>query len=344
MPTENQESGVRSRNRVLELLRRGCDLKLQRSSTKDAEAAIGEAYRLCRSSPEWRDPWLWITAYRLAHLKMRAAKDSQSLETIDHLFLEASQWNYLKPVASIYRLTVLHRLRQVADTKVDKQKLAAKIHEIFDEIAAFSSGFRDTETTDFPRIPHMGSIYQSRNFNLLELAAYFLNLPYDHLEGISSTNDLFPGYEHWMLVGLKRQIASVKYHEAVILEELNSKERSHPQALLFRLGKEDRDCSWKPPRQGWAKPPHPTAIHLLALLLSDEVSDIHDLKRRMFRSDDAFRQAKSRLAKMIADSFHVKPAKVFDEDLNTGLPLLAPQIVLYGAVYVPRLRRNSESI
>jgi hypothetical protein len=101
------------RTRVLRLLGQLESKKLQRAGTAEALRLAREARHEATRPYEVVQPWPAVTAYRYAHLLLRANPQRQEeLEEIDELLNEAGREKVLGPWPALYRLTVLHRLRR----------------------------------------------------------------------------------------------------------------------------------------------------------------------------------------------------------------------------------------
>ena len=128
------------------------------------------------------EPWPQITAYRFAQLKCRQPdKSVDMLEEIAELFELASEGQDQKlygPLPRIYQLAVLHQLKTNDPDSRDAYDRPNPTLEVFRRAAQV---MRIPGLVD-EKAGKMG--LQGVSFNMLELASFFLDLPYDMLGGL----------------------------------------------------------------------------------------------------------------------------------------------------------------
>ena len=329
---------ITRRNNVANLLRAVADQKLVFGNTREAERKARQAYDLARKSPKLDEPWLTLSAYRLAHLSFRSASTRTTLEKIEQLFREASASRLFSPFPEIYRLSVLHRMR--SDSR--KGHTDAEILEAFDDAVA---SFRRWQASFSPE----GNTWQraqlqSGVFNMLELASYFLGMPYqldglggDHID--SSLGSLFPADPalHWVLVGHEEELKTVRYSKSLALAELDAMGRRCPDAILFKLSsREENHVRLGADDDGWQRA-GVNGLKLLAILLLKKArdrDDLHFMVMRIVRGGDTrpFRQMKHRLIESLAEMTKPHHETFLEEDLSTGIPRINGRIPVYGAI------------
>ena len=165
------------RDQVNDLLKQTSDLKLLQG---DPGKVLGLAQTAHDLSKALSEPWPQITAYRLAQLKCRQPKKSvDMLKEIAELFEVASdgQTRSYGPLPRIYQLAVLHQLKSNDPERRDAYD--QRINKVF------------RRAVEVMRIPSLVNEtarkirLQGDSFNMLELASFFLELPYDKLRGLA---------------------------------------------------------------------------------------------------------------------------------------------------------------
>ncbi len=169
---------------VQKYLKYTCDSKLLKGNAADAIQYARKAYEEAIREPILANPDPQLAAYRLGHLLMRNPSPKQSVvEEIIRLFDFATTAREIGPLPKIYLIAALNRRRSRSESKSDKTKIKLEMEKILTQAAnelKFSS-FRSDKT--------VSSIIQDYTFNMLELAAYMAELPYEDLEGLGIFND-----------------------------------------------------------------------------------------------------------------------------------------------------------
>ena len=322
-----------TRMKVDWLLNEASDLKMMRYQTQEARKKIERAYKLSKDN-RLKQPWPSLCAYRLGHLIMRTASDAESLYDAEAYFLEATRSKSLGPLPALYRLSVLHRL--------EKANLAVGNDRIRDAIKEAEKAIQESNIGKRTQI-------QDHLFNLIELAAYFIAMDYAEVEGMGEYHDVKNPPPSWILVGPNPQMAEVKYSEAYALEELEGMIESHPGAVFFVLrsltspktGNRPR-AQWKIGQNEWGKTSYPE-LKLLALLLRQNSHSLKGLAYQFLGTSEftfgAFNQNKFRLKRDIAKLMNRKETDIVVETTE-GLPIICPDIEIYGAVEESALYYN----
>ncbi|MDZ7697718.1 MAG: hypothetical protein U5R49_12625 [Deltaproteobacteria bacterium] len=313
------------RLRVDRLLTEASDLKMMRHHTREARRKIEKAYKLSKDN-ELDEPWPSLCAYRLAHLIMRTASDTESLLDAEQYFMEAARATSLGPLPALYRLAALHRLRKLS-ADVDKAHIRNAISKA-EEAIRESSVDKRTQIQD-----HL--------FNLLELTSYFSGIDYTEVEGMGEyPNGRKPAHS-WILVGPEPQMAEVRYSEPYAMEELAAIEEGHPNAVFFILwsltsAKRHNvpKAQWKTAQEKWKKASYPV-LKLLALLLRQTSKSLDHLRYEFLGSSDftsdAFNQNKLRLKKHLAQLTNMGVSNILVET-GQDVPRINPHIEIYGAL------------
>jgi hypothetical protein len=325
------------RKEVANLLREVADHKLVFGNTKVAAQKARKAYELARQNPELDAIWRALAAYRLAHLAFRTATSRKELQLVDQLFSEAASSHFFRPLPDIYRLAVLQRLQaQYPEACHDE-----KISRTFDDAVG---SFRDWHTSAhaegeaWKRAPVQNGI-----FNMIEFASYFLGIPYK-LEGLgldqhdSSLGALFPSNPElcWHLVGHEKELKVVRYSRQLALAELDAIGRRCPDAILFKLSREDEHHIRR--GSGTWTPEGVNGLKLLATLLLGVAQNKDELHFKVMcipRGGDTapFRSMKRRLRKTLREMLSGCPQdEVFVDNEPGGMPALNENIPIYGAI------------
>ncbi len=136
-----------------------------------------------------------------------------------------------------------HRLRQIDPVSINEDFVRRRFIEA---VRVVTERLGDTDATrDQFSLQHSP-------VNMLELAAYFLDLPLDPLEGLRDEED--PGGSHWRLVGPDPRITSVRYAREFALEELDERQAADDGAFVFCLP-EAPDSPWWRTRPGAKQDP-----------------------------------------------------------------------------------------
>jgi hypothetical protein len=305
------------REHLYALVKAGSDLKLQRGAGEAAWQKLEEAMPVAEALG---NPWAALVAYRLAHLRMRTARGPEDFDDADALFAKAARSAVCGPLASAYRLAAMHR------AGADRSRL----QDAFDRAAKRLQRPMDVDGPMEPRL-------QDEGHNLLELAAYFLGISTQSLEGRGS---LVLGPDDWALVGPDPMTCQVSYPRELAVEELKARGEREPGAFLYVLEAEPDDDRWKQPgRRVWTRPPA-RFLMLLALLQAREVRSRAALESAVMAegTSGAFRVAKNRLCEALgidADDLIV--------DSTPEAPRLQPgrAVFAYGAVCRARLSSST---
>jgi hypothetical protein len=216
------------RSAVNRLLNECVDQKLLCGGTANAITKARNAYAFATSEPQLPSPWPQLAAYRLAHLSMRTDDlRVESLREIDRLFSEASYENRLGPLPPIYHLAILSRLKLALKERSEKYVITAKINK------AFERAVHEIRQTHFSssQLPEQPVTLQSAAFNLMELACYFLGMPYRELEGLAALDYLDPLRSgRWFIVG--RGIERIFMTEELARWEFESRARTGENILI----------------------------------------------------------------------------------------------------------------
>ena len=126
-----------------------------------------EAHELATREPALDSPWPALTAYRLAHLVMRGARDDETLLRAEELFAYSARTDSesLGPLPTIYRLAAMHRLK-------------APPSQINDEFGRAMERLQTWNIEDYETRESRTHL-QRGVFNLLELSSYFAGIPYE---------------------------------------------------------------------------------------------------------------------------------------------------------------------
>lgn len=317
------------RAEVLSLLEEGTDLKLLRSGTQRSIAALKTALRLAKVQPRLPGPWIPLISYRLAHLVLRDARTERQLHEADQLLAAASRCRSLGPLPWLYRLPVLKRLGELDDPEEVARRLS--------HIGRLLAERQDGATTWADELPQAVE-QQSRPFNMLELAAYFLGGPHAVLEGggAGPFREFGRNWRPWLLLGPDPAISTVRYPEALALEELEARVDGIQGALGFRLSAQGDRARWR--RGGAWEEATESSVRYLACVLARSQVDADRLapfvlrQRRENPDPESLRQVKRRLGADIARRTGIPQADVFDEVRAGRLPMLAQGVVVYGAL------------
>lgn len=309
------------RQDIYGLLRKGTNHKLLFGNTDVALEALERAWELLSTSHPLPEPWPSLTAYRLAHLLLRTAGDNEdTLLRADELLTGAVRARSLVPMPALYHLAVLHRLGGL----VKPEKIGA----------AYSRAMEAVKQSILKPECGEGSTaeIQSPYFNMLELASYFMRLPYTPLEGLGGnfSDELDPEASPWVVVGPEAAMSAIRFPKDLAIEELDSLAESRGVRLVFRLSA-DHDCHWKIPDSRWKRAGY-RCLLMLACMLSGRVSDSESLRRVVIGEDESpstFRQIKKRLLDGLGQLLDLPPSEILSETTVQGL---RPGLAIYGAV------------
>ncbi|WKZ13380.1 MAG: hypothetical protein QY320_05255 [Gammaproteobacteria bacterium] len=232
-----QDSPQQRTAEVLTQLKTGLDGKLLRGGTEIALQHLESAYGSARTPIRLDPPWPQITAYRLAHILMRRGAETP-WDRIDELLSEATQGDVLGPAPLIYRLVSLSRLHSNA---APSQELLAIYHRAIDLISIIQAGQEPQHRTERAGQRH-SSILQPVWIDLLELAAYFTDLPYQPLEGRVDLNqdifsDLGIGRSAWRVVE-RLEDAGIHYPESTARARIEARRQALGACLAIEYNGE----------------------------------------------------------------------------------------------------------
>ncbi len=308
------------------LLKNGSCAKLQICETSEALASLTRAYELANQEPRLPKPWPQLAAYRYAHLLLRSNPETANdLYEIDQLFAKAAQAKSLTVFPSLYRLAVLDKFRRLSPPVVDQEMILKRFRACRESVAEYLSHGR-TADDPFP--------IQHGVANMLELAAYFLNVPFREWEGIRDEES--DPAQHWHLVGPEPSIAHIRFAGEFILEELQARREANPQALIFCLPQEGNPW-WQAPAHSEKRLRENTA-RLLDVLLMFRNPSPEQIRNRVFRSytsSDTMRQARRRFRADLAQ-ITGRPESDFG-GATEGDISLPRDLVIFGAVADCRL-------
>jgi hypothetical protein len=209
------------KKRLKEVFAFGITRKVFDESSESALDALKEAHSLSKKLGK-TSFWPSVTAFRLAHLMFRNAKDTNSLEAIKDLLREATDQGAPKHVSifsEILQIAVLSRLKDLSGRDVRLEQA--------DIVRGLSMRLNTKERLGSAKhIPPQLPI-QNYYFNLLELAVYFSGQDYSPLLGIGAEHSspmLIPGVTStfWEIVHPDGDSDPVHYDEDLARGELNS--------------------------------------------------------------------------------------------------------------------------
>ena len=138
------------------------------------------------------------------------------------------------PLPRIYQLAVLHQLKSNDPERRDAYD--QRINKVF------------RRAVEVMRIPSLVNEtarkirLQGDSFNMLELASFFLELPYDKLRGLADeTPSQFDISGTWQLVSNDESLTPIRYTKPFAEAELESLLRENPTAVGFRLDESGMD-------------------------------------------------------------------------------------------------------
>lgn len=320
------------RKRAAELLKDGTEAKRWRHATHEAQSYLQEAHDLAWKEPKLQAPWPQITAYRLAHIKMRSAKTYEDLLEVDELFLGATGDGTLGLVPRIYRLGVLKRLWDITKSDYVEKQIGQVFDRSISELQRLVGSTILEEEEFYMRTP-----LQAGLVNMLELAAYFLDRPYTPLEGLHGPYlDLNLGEDDWYLLGHDPILRTVRYPRQLAEAELEALEKSFPSGLFFKLPLSREEQSWKLPDKTWTRPRAKHYIRLLACLLLGKDRNTGGLTSRVLGEDgreDNLHQVVERLRTKLTEETGKSSHEIIrTPSSGSGTYTLSPKFPIYGIV------------
>lgn len=322
---------------VSRLLSACSDAKLLRGASGRAIELAESALGLALMPSRLFSPWVELASYRLAHLLLRTPERDSQLPRIDELFSAAcgdgvtETSGPLGALPHIYRSAVLHLRVNRARGAAQRRELRVRMDV---EFVRACNAVRRRSVLGPPKQREHDPI-QSELFNLLELASYFADRPYQPLTGLGAREDLPAAINGgWILVGPDPDISLVHLSEEFAAAELESRAISAPDALFIRLPGPNGESQWRLGVKSPWQDANQDWIRLLANLLREPTIRAPELQRNVIgpenspQASDRFRQIKSRLN----TEFRQKTG----QPLLDGDRLTADSVTIYGVV-----RRNS---
>ena len=227
MPT-NEET---VRDQIARLLKE-CKSEKVRCSGDAALDLARQAVALSHSLPLGQASWKAEASYRYAHLLFRKSQlAKEELEEIFAYFDAAAQDDCLGPLPRIYQLPVLRRLEAIA-SEHEKHHYKQLLIEAWERSI---EAFRKEKA-------HEQKVIQNQSFNLLELAAYFLDLSLDQALGLGAL-EKFRSPDCWKVIG--ENIPEYDYSEPFARSVFESELNSLKDTLLIVLSPNDNRWAWK---------------------------------------------------------------------------------------------------
>lgn len=350
-------------NRIIELLKKGTDLKLLAYKSAEAEQILREASEIT-DSHDIPSPWPQLVSYRLGHILMRRAKTHEDYDEVLQCFNIASLSNSLGPLPRIYRLAAMFRCGR------EKEKMRPVFESLLGQIDSYTENIDPADSHD------QQVIRQNYLFNMVELAVYFTGYPYDELEGKGKLNlrelgskygslrdsnpysDLHSKMDNWGLVGSINGLASTPYPGEIALEELEDRmEKGHikPPCIAFRISEDETVNDWnfnlKRKENGkfdWDRPSKSSKyLRLLAAIYIFKDIDSKNIFLKKFYddsskfADDNMRQLKSRCCAEITKKINkynttnkIEKRDIFfnSREYDSPVPMFKPGISVIGAI------------
>jgi len=310
------------RKELFDLIDRGRSAKLLHDGSATALGILRRAEQLIKEMPDLPAANRALIRYRLGHLLLRAAPDSEALYDVERCFSDAARSRALGPWPHIYRLAVLSRLRNGMFIERERGRIDRQLVRTRD--AALAS------LSDDPR-----EQLQSGSFNAVELATYFLELSYAPLEGLAVRRETKLDRAA-IVVGPDPLTAQVWMSWASSVEELDQRGESEPSALLFHLPPEGGAPRYRRVVEPTWRALKPQIARALALLLSEPRPTRGVLEAALYgdapsnRPDARLRQALSRTRSWLRTASGLETNPIIS-DASDGLSL-APGVRIFGAV------------
>ncbi len=314
----------KTRSEINELLQKTADLKLLNGAPDEVLQLATKANQLAETTLE---PWPQIAAYRLAQLLCREPDLSvDRLKEIDQLFERAARGRVksMGPLPRIYQLAILHRLK-LHDPQ-NKEHYDQRIQSTFKEAV---------DTIHLPSLvnsEHRNKLcLQGDQFNLLELASYFLELPYNSLRGLDAAS--YAGFDYsgsWMIVSNQPDFKPIRYTERFAEIEVESLLRQSTEAIGFKIHERGVDGNIGHGPGDACADGNAEQLRLLANLLHNPGVSRVDLLRNISNetvSDENFRQIKLRLKRKLKQLVIDANEPIDQNDNSINLP-----IPIYGIV------------
>jgi hypothetical protein len=227
MPT-NEET---VRDQIARLLKE-CKSEKVRCSGDAALDLARQAVALSHSLPLGQATWKAEASYRYAHLLFRKSQlAKEELEEIFAYFDAAAQDDCLGPLPRIYQLPVLRRLEAIA-SEHEKHHYKQLLIEAWERSI---EAFRKEKA-------HEQKVIQNQSFNLLELAAYFLDLSLDQALGLGALEE-FRSPDCWKVIG--ENMPEYDYSESFARSVFEAEMQSLEDTLLIVLSPNENRWAWK---------------------------------------------------------------------------------------------------
>jgi hypothetical protein len=186
---------------------------------KHSERLLRKALKLSKQAEG--SIWPKVSAYRLAHLLFRNAKNTGDLTEILELvkYSENSESEYIKFHSKLIKFAAIDRLRRLGLDGFDK-KLIQTQQEILETISALQQVLGGSKKLEGGEQSIQGS-----HFNLVEYMTYMAGIDYLPLLGVgySEQNKLLIDGTHdlWRIIGQDGPIDEFSYNHEIGLIELN---------------------------------------------------------------------------------------------------------------------------
>jgi hypothetical protein len=326
-----------ARKEVESLLRAGASEKLQRAGTDAALKKLENAYKI--ASEKLLRPWPEVAGYRYAHLLLRKGpQDLKTLLQVEELFTASARYTRLRPWALLYKLAVIHRIAKHPGQEVSPDFVTKAFDRCREAVMDFVREKRSVDREEpAPPLADIDTRIQDELINSLELAVYFLEVPYAPLEGLRGADDIELGSGDWFLVGTEAAYANIRFCWEMAIEELTARGENEPEAILFCLPEEPKDPWW---RGGPNSRPKTGLRDGTARLLAAELQDGRRLGRtgleRLFGEDvsaDTLRKTRERFRGDLAQMSGKSSGEFQDAEPPFGLNI-------FGAVCRSTLHRR----
>lgn len=282
------------RRELHRLVSEGSSRKMQRWGTADALRAFEIALAIVEhiAIPQ---PWPALVQYRLAHLRMRSATTREDLEAVDELLVSASRAAVIGPWPAIYRLAVLQRL-DVSRSRIESAFRVAV------------ESWRRWEATHPTAVdPEKTAPIQGDVFSLLDLAGMFCAIDRSELDGLGVAPHARVLREGtWVVLTGAEGDSLVSMPEDFARAELASRTEARPDLVMFVIDSAGR-ASWRGPGSRESETITESQAALVLLVLDGRRTRA-SLVTALFpegavaRPEDAFRQAKSRVSRVLASA------------------------------------------
>jgi hypothetical protein len=317
---------------VVKWLKSGLDRKLQSGVQPRALEYLEKAYALARDPPRLEAPWPQITAYRLAHLKMREGTRTK-WDEVDKLLQEATEEDILGPAPLVYRLIALWKRRPESASNRELEELYAKTQRLISQ----------TRPGDKSSIPYPGDSRRTLQpdwLNLLEIAVYATELRYEPITGwVNVDKDPFAGlgFESSAWIVLEDGVhTTIQYPEAIARQRFEQRcqqlgdciavEFTGPRSVAVRKHQAGKLLSG-------------TLTERLCLSLKSLITESKEHLKTDPDSDDPrgeCRQRKSRLHKALRDLIPQLDRDAFsawwDDPRQETRPICLPPILMLGRI------------